>query len=574
MLPEPAAPVAAPVAQRAPKLLGWLTALAGLLFLFGAQLDGRDLLGLGTLAGDIDGRVAGHAAAVVAGVGLLLLAHQLRRGKRRAWAVAIVLFAVAAASALLRGPDPVAVVAATGMVVALAWHRDAFRAQPDPTSLLSVARFAVTYLGAVLGFGVLTLVLEAEHVRQPLSAGGAVEATVAGLAGLDGPYDYTGRFFAEFFPAALLGLGIAGLAALSWLAFRVVRDDGTTSAADRERARALVHAHGSDTLDYFALRPDKSYFFTAAGDAMVAYAYLGGHALASADPIGPPGAKARAIDEFVAFCRERGWHPAFLAVREDDLPVYRRHGLRSLYLGDEAVIRCDRFSLSGSAMKSVRAAVRRVGAQCEFRLLTEAEASPQLRAQLEQVRERWRGDEAERGFTMELGGGVDGENPDLLLAVATGPDGRPLGFLRLVPCHGADPGWSLDLMQHDPDAPNGMTEFLIAETAQALARRGVRRLSLNFAAWGRLFDPDTPLGPIQRVQRRVALALNPYFQIVSLRDFNAKFDPEWVPRCIVAEDAEAIPKVALLYASVEGFVELPVIGSRLVPAVRAEPVAA
>ena len=417
--------------------------------------------------------MAGHAAAVVAGVGLLLLAHQLRRGKRRAWAVAIVLFAVAAASALLRGPDPVAVVAATAMVVALAWHRDAFRAQPDPTSLLSVARFAVTYLGAVLGFGVLTLVLEAEHVRQPLSAGGAVEATVAGLAGLDGPYDYTGRFFAEFFPAALLGLGIAGLAALSWLAFRVVRDDGTTSAADRERARALVHAHGSDTLDYFALRPDKSYFFTAAGDAMVAYAYLGGHALVSADPIGPPGAKARAIDEFVAFCRERGWHPAFLAVREDDLPVYRRHGLRSLYLGDEAVIRCDRFSLSGSAMKSVRAAVRRVGAQCEFRLLPEAEASPQLRAQLEQVRERWRGDEAERGFTMELGGGVDGENPDLLLAVATGPDGRPLGFLRLVPCYGADPGWSLDLMQHDPDAPNGMTEFLIAETAQALARRGV-----------------------------------------------------------------------------------------------------
>ena len=82
-----------------------------------------------------------------------------------------------------------------------------------------------------------------------------------------------------------------------------------------------------------------------------------------------------------------------------------------------------------------------------------------------------------------------GENPDFLLAVAFDDEasGRS-GFLRLVPCYGADPGWSLDLMQRDPDAANGMTEFLIANTALALGERGFRRLSMNFAAWGRLFD--------------------------------------------------------------------------------------
>jgi lysyl-tRNA synthetase class 2 len=549
---EALAPTLPPPNRRAAKALGWLTALAGLVFLFASSLR------------DLEGSAAGHAAGVVAGAGLLLLGHGLRRGQRRAWRVAVSLSAVAALSALLRGPDPIAVVAATAMLVGLAWHRDAFRAQADPTSLLSVARVAVTYLVAVLAFGVGTLALGAAHVREPVSLRGSLEATLAGLAGLDGPHTYTGAF-ADFFPAALLALGLAGLAVLSTLAFRVVRDDGTTSAADRERARALVQAHGSGTLDYFALRPDKSYFFTAAGDAMLAYAYLGGHALVAGDPVGPPAAKARAVDEFVAFCRARGWQPAFLAVREADLPLYERHGLRSLYLGDEAVIDCDRFAPA----KSVRGAVRRVGAQCDFRLIREADAPPRLRAQLEQVRERWRAGADERGFTMELGGGVTGENPDLLLAVATDhEDGRPLGFLRLAPC--LDDGWSLDLMQHDPDAPNGMTEFLIANTAQALRARGERRLSLNFAAWGRLFDPETRLGHVQRIQRRIALALNPYFQITSLRDFNAKFDPEWVPRSIVADDVEALPKVAVLYASVEGFLQLPVIGSRLVPAVRAE----
>jgi lysyl-tRNA synthetase, class II len=181
------------------------------------------------------------------------------------------------------------------------------------------------------------------------------------------------------------------------------------------------------------------------------------------------------------------------------------------------------------------------------------------------MRGRWRGKAPERGFTMELGGGVTGDNPDLLLAVAFDASERPLGFLRLTPCFGEEPGWSLDLMQRDPDAPNGMTEFLIANAALALGERGFRRLSMNFAAWGRLFDSGARLTLPQRMLRKVAEVLNPYFQIKSLRDFNAKFDPRWVPRSIVVEDPAAMAKVGLLYASVEGFLNVPVIGRYLAP---------
>ena len=295
---------------------------------------------------------------------------------------------------------------------------------------------------------------------------------------------------------------------------------------------------------------------------MLAYAVLDGHALVSADPIGPPDARGRVVEEFLAYCRERGLRVAFLAARERDLPLYRRLGLHGMYLGDEAVVRCDTFSLAGSGMKGVRSAVTRVARACEFRLMPETEAAPELLAALNSLRARWRAGESERGFTMELGGDVRGDDPDLLLAVATGPDGHPLGFLRLAPCFGADPGWSLDLMQHDPDAPNGMTEYLVAMTAQELGARGYRRLSLNFAAWGRLFAPDARLSPVQRLQRRLGLALSSSFQITSLRDFNAKFDPEWVPRSIVVETRDDLPRVALLYATVEGFLQIPLIGGR------------
>jgi lysyl-tRNA synthetase, class II len=572
--PEPP-PVAAATAteplspappERPRRALAWLTALGGMLTLLPLAPGIHDRLGLFDAILAEDERVIGNVAAVVLGLALVLVAHPLGRGKRRAWDAALALWAAAAAVHVLKGPHPIVVLYSLVMIGALLRYRGAFRARPDPGSLLDVARFVPAYLLLVLGFGTVTLLVEQDRVEEQLSVGGVIAATFAGLIGLDGPYTYTGRF-ADFFPAALLALGIAGLLILALLLFRAVRPRAEATADDREHARELVRLYGGDTLDYFALRPDKSYFFGGDGQAMIAYTYVSGYALVAADPIGAPGSIERVLSEFLEFCRERAWHVAFLAVRERDMPLYAEHGFREVYLGDEAIIRCDTFTLAGSAMKAVRSAVKRVGRDHSFRLMRETDASAQLREELNEIRERWRGKAPERGFTMELGGGVRGEEPEFLLAVAFDSDEKPVGFLRLVPSYGDDPGWSLDLMQRDPDAPNGVTEFLIANAALALGERGFRRLSMNFAAWGRLFEAGAPLTLSQRLLKRVAELLNPFFQIKSLRDFNQKFEPEWVPRAIVVEDPGAMPKVGLLYASVEGFVNLPVVGRYLVPRV-------
>ena len=76
----------------------------------------------------------------------------------------------------------------------------------------------------------------------------------------------------------------------------------------------------------------------------------------------------------------------------------------------------------------------------------------------------------------------------------------------------------------------------------------------------------------------MAKGLNPFFQIQSLRDFNQKFDPSWVPRSVVIDDLSELPRIALLYASVEGFLDVPLLRRVLTPPLRrqvdaAEPVA-
>jgi lysyl-tRNA synthetase class 2 len=358
------------------------------------------------------------------------------------------------------------------------------------------------------------------------------------------------------------------LAFLAYLVLRPLVENRPPGEAARARAAQIVHSYGSDTLAYFALRRDKSYFISADGRSLIAYVYVRGHAMVAADPIGPAEDKGRTIDEFLAFCAERGWRVAFLAVREEDAPLYRERGMHSLYLGDEAILHCDVFTLDGADMKAVRSAVSRVGRDHEFELMRESEATPELVAELNEISAEWREGAAERGFTMELGEDVEGREPDFVIALARDDSGRVAGFLRFVPCYGEDPGYSLDLMRRRPDSANGLTEFLIANAALGLGASGVKRLSLNFAAWGRLLDSAEDAGPLGRFERRVARGLNPYFQIQSLRDFNQKFDPEWLPRSLVIDDLADLPKVALLYASIEGFAELPVVGRFLVPPVR------
>src|SRR6201999_1176771 len=204
-----------------------------------------------------------------------------------------------------------------------------------------------------------------------------------------------------------------------------------------------------------------------------------------------------------------------------------------------------------------------------FELMAESEADPALIAELNEISEEWRKGAPERGFTMELGEEVEGTNSAFVLAVARARDGgRVEGFLRFVPVYGSEPGYSLDLMRRRPDASNGMTEFLIAKAAVALSARGFRRPSLNFAAWGRLLDSAEDAGLSGRLQRLMAKGLNPFFQIQSLRDFNQKFGPEWVPRSCVIDDASALPRVAMLYASVEGFLEVPLLSHALEPPIR------
>lgn len=561
-------PVATPhLRPRSLVPLAWLSVLVAIFSLLPTATSVRWNIGhIGFIEGG--GRSAGLIASVAIGLGIIAVARGLSRGKRRAWALAVILFAAAAIVHLIHGPDPISVLFSVAMFGALIWFRQDFRAQGDPGSLGQAAVFVPVYLLGVFLFTSITLFAERGEIEPGLSFWGNVETAFKGMVGLDGPYTYGREVFADFFEITLIMLGVIGLLTFLFLLLRTFVQAEPPGAERRRHAEEIVRRWGDDTLDYFALRRDKNYFFSADGRSLVAYLYVRGTAMVAADPIGPPEDTGRTLDQFLAFCRERGWRVAFFAVREADADLYRERGMRPIYLGDEAIVHPDRFTLEGPEMKAARTAVNHLSKSHEFELIAETEASEELIAELNEISAEWRDGSPERGFTMELGQEVEGVNPDFVIAIARERAGRVAGFLRFVPVYGEEPGYSLDLMRRRPDSANGLTEYLISETSLALGSRGFKRLSLNFAAWGRLLDSAEGAGLSGKLQRLMAKGLNPFFQIQSLRDFNQKFDPEWVPRSVVIDDVADLPRVAMLYASVEGFLDVPVLSRVLEPPIR------
>ncbi|HEX3056233.1 MAG TPA: phosphatidylglycerol lysyltransferase domain-containing protein, partial [Gaiellaceae bacterium] len=164
-----------------------------------------------------------------------------------------------------------------------------------------------------------------------------------------------------------------------------------------------------------------------------------------------------------------------------------------------------------------------------------------------EVSEVWRGNQPERGFTMSID---ELYVPGTVFAVAEGEDGAIGGFLHLAPT-AAGGGWSLSTMRRRPDSPNGLTEFLIAETLAWAKDEGASELSLNFCAFTELISEERAVTFPRRFMRRALLAADSAFQLERLYAFNRKFFPEWRPRYLCVERLTDLPRVGLAYLHLE-----------------------
>ncbi|ONI82889.1 hypothetical protein ALI144C_17655 [Actinosynnema sp. ALI-1.44] len=441
-------------------------------------------------------------------IALLVLACGLLRRRKVAYWLALVL---AACGVLAVGRSVLAILLVVGGVT-LVVRRSAFPAVPAPARIRGAAIAGLT----------------------TLAVGGLYDAAVHGHHELqvDG--------------GSLLALGVS-VALIVLLAPAPAPKPG--DEATRERVKNLVEHPSADTLAPFMLRRDKAYVFSRDGQAVLGYRVLFGVAVAGGDPVGSPGSFADAVDEFVRTCDRAGWRIAVLGMRDELAPLWQRHGLRTLGIGDEVVLDVTAFSLSGREMRNVRQAVRRThNAGVTTSVVREGDLSESVRAELTAVSTGWLNGSRERGFSMILDELLTGSHPDCVVVIARDAEGRAVGFQRYAPC---GPALSLDSMRRDRGGPNGLNERMIVDLVAYAQAGGVRAVSLNFAAFRTLIDAGDERTGAARLGYRVMHLLDPLIQVESLYRFNAKFRPGYLARGIAFPSLAAIPIVAAAMIGME-----------------------
>jgi lysyl-tRNA synthetase, class II len=496
-----------------------------------------------------------HALALPAGTALLLVAPYLAKRRRRAWQAAIALMLVLGLFDLLKGLDFEETAITWGVALFLLWGSSSFHVRHDPITLRS-ASWRVPLLGA---FGVAVAALATWASQGHPSAHSVLYETVDLLRWQPGPIQFHHHF--GWIPLAVHLLEIASLISIAYVIFRpLTTPKALPGPVAREQAAELVRAHGTDTLSFFKLRADKHYFFNADRRAFVGYRIENGVLLLSGDPVGPVQAFPGLLDELRAFTETRGLKLGAVGASERMRPLYEQLGLRTIYLGDEAIVELDRFSLQGRPIRKVRQSVTRLskaGYAAELHELRNLE--PATIAEIEDVLERGRQGAPERGFSMAMDS-LTGENDhETLVVLARDERGAIRGVLHFVPCFGR-PTMSLSFMRRDPDTPNGLTEFLVARAAELLKERGVDEMSLNFAAFAKWLH--SPEKRHERVLGRLVALGNPFFQIESLYRFNAKFFPRWEPRYLVYEGTFGLPRAGIAAMWAEGQLPKPSLPAR------------
>jgi phosphatidylglycerol lysyltransferase len=529
----------------------WVSPLLPQVMAFAAFVGGAILLFSGATP-VIDHRLAGlrmiiplallelsHFAGSMAGMGLLLLARGLQRRLDAAYHITLVLLAVGIASSLIKGFDYEEAWALALIMAALLPARRHFHRK---ASLIS-ERFNAGWIAAVLivlGCSIWLGFYAYRHV------------------------EYTDRLWWQFafsnnasrFLRATMGAVILGLFFAAARLLRPAPPPPKTPGPEELGKIWPIVQQSPNTAANLALLGDKFFLFSAEGDAFIMYGIEGRSWIAMGDPVGSVQRWPDLIWRFRELSDRYGGRTVFYEVGHEHLHLYLDLGLSMLKLGEEARVPLQVFSLEGGSRKGLRQSRHKLEKEgWRFEVLAPATVSLRL-PELKEISDAWLSEKntREKGFSLGF------FHSDYLrrcpVAVVVKND-RLAAFANLWR-GGAQEELSVDLMRYGPDAPDGVMDYLFVCIMLWGKAQGYRWFNLGMAPLSGL--ENRALAPLwNRLGAFVFRHGEHFYNFQGLRQYKAKFDPQWRPKYLASPGGLAFPQIfaniaALISGGMKGVV--------------------
>src|SRR5581483_5327619 len=338
-------------------VIGLLTGLVGAADMLSAivpRFDWNNFLGVWPI---VDHRVPAQTSTVVVGFFLVMLSYGLARGKKHAWRITLVLLLLSALLHVQRSGSVLATLIAVSLAILLYLLSHFFQAKSDPPSAWR------GYLALCLGLGIVVFYTVGGFFAlyddfEPWIDRCGIDGFILRLLA-HGPVHVAHGTPAFFFQRAVPILCISAILYGMVLIFRPVAAVLLPNTEERCKATELARRLGKNSISYFALSEEKSYFFSASGRSVISYALQGSTAVVAGDPIGPDDELYAIIQQFLQFCNEQDWTVVFWQVRDEVAALYRKAGFHLLKIGEDAVLNPQNFTLKGNVMANVRSSAKR-----------------------------------------------------------------------------------------------------------------------------------------------------------------------------------------------------------------------
>jgi len=467
---------------------------------------------------------------LLSGVLLLITSANLFKGSRRAWYFAVTLTVVSVIFNLVKALDYEEALFALATLGLLMYSRREYTFKGNRMSFQRGFSWFVGIFTAIFIFNYLSFYfIDPSHFGIDFSKKEALYYTLhtfllfkdPGLTPLTG--------FARDFQQLNYILG-----AISWLVlivsfYRTHKPEEQSDLENHLEAENLVEEYGDSSLDYFKLTSDKLFFFAADREGFLSYRTANGFAVILEEPVCAERDKTALIEEFEDYCKNNGLKTTYYRVGENSLNYFSSLRKQHLFIGQDAILDTEKFSLTGKERKSIRNGINTLE-KSGFR--TEIKYAPQsddILDQIERVSNEWleKFDKKEIVFAEGMFERAVVKEQDIIMI--SDEEESCVAFLNIIP-HCAPDECSYDMIRKTENAPNGCTDALIVKLVEYAKDKNLKFINMGMTPMAGLDEPNNTAEDLLKfAYHRVGI----FKHYQTLRNFKEKYADLWENKYLV-----------------------------------------
>jgi phosphatidylglycerol lysyltransferase len=468
---------------------------------------------------------------LISGLFLFLTAVFMLRGLRSSWWFALVLSMISMIGHLTKGIDYEEATVALFVVISLLATRKEYHIKSDPKLGFYGLQTAVLSIAAIIVFGIIGFYfLDKVHFRSEFNLKQSVVFTLKNyfLIGNDGmvPSDQFAHDFTNL-------IRVSGVLTMSFLVYSLLRPyifRTVHTEEEMKRAKSIVMKYGHSPMDYFKTYSDKLIYAPENINSFISYRISKNYAVVLEDPVSEDtDAMKRCIKSFSKFCYNNGLKDIYYRVPAESLPIYTSLRRKSLFIGQEAIVDLETFSLSGGEKKSIRNALNKIKQEGYTTKIYDPPLRDGLIQKLKAVSDEWLSSTGRTEIIFSQGIFNPKEIKNQQVLTVENNEEMIMAFINIIPDYRQNEG-TYDLQRKALSATNGIMDHILIELFNHFRESGIRYVNLGFAPMSGVNDPHSfP----ERSMKFAYEKIRSFAGYKGLREYKEKFDPVWYDKYII-----------------------------------------